>query len=245
VAIALLAALAVALLVRVPGAGAATKTVSLGSNGPTPQTITINRGDRVSFVNNDNGSHTITSNAGGWSFRATIQPGARATTPAFTTAGRFGYSDVFFITVVQQSVNGFIEVKATAPSPTPKPTASRTPSPSAKPSATKSPTPRPSATPSSSGVAIGPGLVLGTVPPLVVPSGPAPNVAPPETLGTSTPATTLAYGPKSAIVQSSSHRYGLPVLLALLAVVGVLSLLVRLLLAEPAGRRTPVDREES
>lgn len=232
----LLAALAAFVLVHVPGASAATRTVTLGSNGPTPQTITINRGDRVSFVNSDNGNHTITSNAGAWSFRATIPPGEQRTTPAFTSAGRFGYSDVYFIAVVQQSVDGVIEVRAPAPSPTARPTASRTPSPSPKPTASRTPSPSP--TPSASGVAIGPGLVLGTVPPLATPTGPAPDVAPLETLTSAATPTTIAYGHKSEIVQGSPHRYGLPVLLALLAAVGVLSLLVRLLLAEPVVRRT-------
>jgi hypothetical protein len=39
-------------------------------------------------------------------------------------------------------------------------------------------------------------------------------------------------------VQHSAHRYGLPALLSLVGIVGVLSLLVRFLLAQPVARRT-------
>lgn len=230
--------LAVALLVG--PARAATGTVTLSSSGPAPQTITVNRGDSVRFVNQDNGNHTITSNAGAWTFRAVIAPGASATTPAFRSAGSFGYSDVWFITVVQQNANGSVTVRAPAPSPTPKPTATHSPSP--KPSATRSPTPRatttsptPSPTVSPSGLAIGP--PIGGLPSITPSAGPTPNVAPPGS-SSATPAA-VAYGPKSEIAQSSVHKYGLPVLLALFAAVGVLSLLLRVLLVEaPAVRRT-------
>jgi hypothetical protein len=46
------------------------------------------------------------------------------------------------------------------------------------------------------------------------------------------------------LTQESAHRYGLPAALALVAVTGMVSLLVRLLLAEPAARRrrTGLDR---
>lgn len=223
-------------------AGAATATVTLNSNGPTPQRITINRGDRVTFVNQDTGSHTITNNAGAWTFRATIRPGASATTPSFSSGGQFGYSDVFFIAVVQQNVNGFITVRApsSTASPTPKPSATRSPTPKPKPSATRGPTPQPAASsasptssPTPSGVAIVPGI--GGLPSIITSGGPTPNVAPPESAQVSGTPAVVAYGPKSEIAQSSAHRYGLPVVLALVAVVGVLSLLVRLLLAEPAA----------
>jgi hypothetical protein len=234
-------------------AAAATRTVTLTSSGPSPQSVTIATGDRISFVNSDSGSHTISSNAGAWSFRATIRPGASATTPAFSTAGHFGYSDVYFITVVQQNVDGSIDVKAAPPSPTPKPTTTRSPTPQPSSSPTRTASPRPSSAASTSaspaatasGLAIGPGIRLG-VPPTGAPSGLPPQVAPSETYLATSPPGSVAYGPTSQIVQSSAHRFGLPVLLALLAAVGVLSLLVRLLLAEPpaapeapAVRRTP------
>lgn len=228
---------ATVLATLVAPASAATATVTLNGNGPTPQAITINRGDTVRFVNQDNGSHTITSNAGAWSYSATIAAGASATTPAFAAAGQFGYRDSFFIAVVQQNVNGTISVRA--PSPSPTPSATRSPTPAPKPSATRSPTP--AATPSASasatpsGMAIIPGI--DGVPTLAPTAGPTPDVAPPET-ALPTP-TVVAYGPKSAIVQSSPHSFGLPVLLALLAAVGTLSLIVRVLLAQPAPiRRT-------
>lgn len=217
------------------GAQAATHAVTLTSNGPSPQTVTINRGDTVTFANADSVNHTITHNAGAWSYQATIRPGASSTTPAFRTAGQYGYSDQFFVLLVRQQVDGFVSVRAPAPSPTPSPTKSRTPSPTPSPTPTKSPTPQPttpSPTPSASpsGIAIGPGI--GGLPSLTPSGGPTPNVAPPET--SSAAPGVVAYGPKSELAQSSAHRFGLPVLLALLGVVGALSLLVRLLLAEPA-----------
>jgi hypothetical protein len=52
-----------------------------------------------------------------------------------------------------------------------------------------------------------------------------------------TPAPDLRYGDPRALVQSSPHRYGLPALLAGVGIGGVLSLLVRVLLALPEGRR--------
>ena len=39
------------------------------------------------------------------------------------------------------------------------------------------------------------------------------------------------------LVQGSPHKYGLPAALAVVGITGVVSLLVRLLLAEPAARR--------
>ena len=48
--------------------------------------------------------------------------------------------------------------------------------------------------------------------------------------------TDIAYGGKSGIVQGSPHRYGLPAALAVVGIVGVLSLLVRFLLAQPEAR---------
>ncbi|MCU1588124.1 MAG: hypothetical protein JWN31_1617, partial [Frankiales bacterium] len=230
---------------------AATRTVTLTNNGPSPASITLNAGDRVTFVNADNGSHTVTDNAGPWSFRASIAPGRSASTPAFSAAGHYGYNDAFFVAVVQQNVDGAIEVRAAAPSPTPKPTVkptvkptgrptpTRTPSPSASAGRTPSPTPRASDEPSPS-----PSVTntqrLGTVPVLTLPPtpGPTPAVAPPVVPPVVSPTAVTAYGPVSEIAQRSAHRYGLPVLLALLAAAGVLSLMVRFLLAVPAGSGT-------
>jgi hypothetical protein len=53
-----------------------------------------------------------------------------------------------------------------------------------------------------------------------------------------TPSLNLLYGEPRALTQSSPHRYGLPAVLAGLAIGGVLSLLGRYLLSLPEGRRT-------
>ena len=216
-------------------AAAATGRVTLASNGPTPQTITINRGDTVTFVNQDNSSHTITSNAGAWSYRATIPAGASATTPPFRSAGQFGYRDTYFVALFEQNANGYVSVRApsSTASPTPKPSATKSPTPSPKPSPTKSPrgSATPTASPTPSGLVIAPGI--GGLPTPGVIGGPTPHVAPSES-ASPTP-TSVTYGDKAAIVQSSPHGFGVPVLLALLAALGVLSLIVRLLLAEPAA----------
>jgi plastocyanin len=228
-------------------AHAATRTVVLDENGPSPRSVTINAGDKVAFVNHDSVSHTISDNAGPWSFHSTIRAGGSATTGPFSRAGHYGYNDAFVVAVFQQNVDGSIEVRAAAPSPTPKPTATKSASP--KPTATRSGSPSPSATASrsasptptaSASQSPTPTATLGTVPPAPVPttSEPKPAVASPAG------SPTVAYGPTSEIAQSSAHRYGIPVLLALLAAAGVLSLLVRFLLAQPAGM-TPASRRTS
>jgi plastocyanin len=243
--------LAAALVGLSSPSSAATRTVTLTNNGPSPATVTINAGDRVTFVNADSTGHTVTDNAGPWSFRASIAPGRSATTSAFTTAGHYGYNDSFFVTVVQQNVEGSIEVRAAAPSPRPtvkpttKPTPSRTPSPSTSASVTRSssPTPDPSDSPSATPTAT-PSPSIGALPVLTLPPtpGPTPAVAPSVAPPVASPTAAIAYGPVSEIAQPSAHRYGLPVLLALLAAAGVLSLLVRFLLAQPAGETAAVRR---
>jgi plastocyanin len=225
-------------------AAAASRTVTLTGNGPSPAGIAINSGDRVVFVNSDSVSHTVTDTSGSWSFRATIRPGTSATGPVLTSAGSYGYNDAFFSGIVQRNVDGTITVRAASPSatpkPTPKPTASsprptskpsptptRSASPSASPSRSATASPSPSVSPSPTATA-GLGLPVVTLPPT---AGPTPTLAPPVTASPES----VAYGPTSEIAQASAHRYGLPVLLALLAAGGVLSLLIRFLLAQPEG----------
>ena len=221
------------MLLLLGSAQAATHTVTLTSGGPSPTTVTVSRGDTVTFSNTDSGTHTITHNAGAWSYTATIPAGGKSTTPAFTASGSFGYDDTFGLALFPQHVNGFVKVVGVSPSPTRSPTASP------RPTATHSASPVASATPSSttSGIAITPGLGVGSLPPPPTSPPPNPSIAPP-TLAPSASSTPLAigYGDARALVQPSPHRYGLPALLALIGAVGVLSLLVRLLLSlKPAG----------
>src|SRR2546423_4141582 len=60
---ALLATSAVTLALAT-GAGAATISVSITSNGFSPGTITINHGDQVSWKNNDKADHQVVADDG-------------------------------------------------------------------------------------------------------------------------------------------------------------------------------------
>jgi plastocyanin len=218
--------LAVPLLVLAVSAQAATVVVTLSSDGPNPASVTIKRGDTVTFRNTDNVSHRIRRNAGAWSYDRQIPAGGSAVTPQFAAAGGFGYEDSFTIALLPQTVNGSITVIA------PKPTATRSPTPSPRPSTTRSPTasPSPSGTPSAtpSGLAITPPIGIATIPPT---TAPMPNLAPPMPTSPVTTTAPVSYGSKADLVQSSPHRYGLPMALALLLAIGVLSLIARLLLS--------------
>lgn len=226
-------------------AAAATKTVTLSNQGPSPTSLTVAAGDTVRFVNSDSVSHTVARTSGAWTFTRQIAAGASATTAAFTKPGTYAYSDSFTLVAVPQTRNGSIVVPV-PPSPSPRPSASATPKPSAPPSPSVRPTASPTASPttpaptaSASGVAIAPGITIGGIAPSASPAAsavPGPDIASPQPGRSASPATTVAYGGKSGIVQSSPHRYGLPALLALVGIVGVLSLLVRFLLAQPEAR---------
>ena len=238
----------VGLLLHVPAAQAATRTVTLSTQGPSPSAITIAKGDVVRFLNSDSVTHTITHTKGAWTFKAAIAAGKSATTTAFIASGTYNYKDEFVIAVVPQTASGSIVVPVAAPSPsaTPSPRPSSTPIPTRSPSAAAtassaaSSSPSPAPNPTGTGTAIGPGLDVLS-PPSPAPGqtlGPQPNVAPPAASGSSAAvAGGPSYGGKAGVVQGSAHRYGLPAALALVAITGLLSLLVRLLLAEPAARR--------
>ncbi|HUR52191.1 MAG TPA: hypothetical protein VMZ11_08720 [Mycobacteriales bacterium] len=227
----LLAGLLLALGVLVPSASAATRTVHLTNDGPAPAALTLAPGDRVVFVNDDRVPHRVRSGSG-WQFDSGPVPpnGTSGPTPALTAPGTYRYSDVRGIVVLPQTYQGRLVVRA--PRPTPSPSRSPRPSPSAVPSATPgetptptptssaSPTPSPSASPSLSPAAT----------PSPSPAAASPSASPPA------PPTDLRYGDPSALVQASPHRYGLPALLAGVAIGGVLSLLARYLLALPESR---------
>jgi hypothetical protein len=98
-----------------------------------------------------------------------------------------------------------------------------------------------------SGTALAPGLgtgilMTGTPSPG---TGPQPDIAPPLPNTTANPAagttgTPLVNYADRPLTQGSTHRYGLPALLAVLALTGVGSLLVRFLLAQ-ASPQPPKD----
>ncbi len=233
-----------------PGARAATKSVTLTNQGPSPASITIAVGDVVRFDNQSNVDHTLTS-AKTWTFKRTIAAGSAATTNPFPTAGTYAYTDEFTLVAIPQQVNGSIVAKGATPtasptpSPTPKPTTGPTPRPTVAPTPTRSPTASPTASPSPSGgtgTAVGPGLgtgVLTSAQPTPS-SGPAPDIAAPASPSTSA-GPVIAYGDKAAVVQGSPHRFGLPAALAVVLMGGVLSLILRLLLSLPEARRSARD----
>jgi hypothetical protein len=221
----LLAGVLLALAAAVPQASAATRTVHLTNDGPSPKSLTVKAGDRVVFVNDDTVPHQVTSQ-GGWQYDSGPIPPSQtsAATPALTAPGSYRYSDVRGVVLLPTTFAGSLVVPKPAPKPTPTP--SRTPS--VHPS---SPTPTPRVTPS-------PSASVVTSPP-TTPS-PTPSVTPVPSVAPSsspTPAPDLRYGDPQALVQSSPHRYGLPALLAGVGVGGVLSLLARVLLSLPEGRR--------
>lgn len=213
-------------------ARAATATVTLTDQGPSPATVTIKAGDSVRFVNNGSSTHTVTSNEG-WTYSKQIPAGGNATTPAFPKAGTYSYDDTWTLIAVPQQAAGSIDVKKVAAPPSPKPskTATRSPSPAATPSASPSLSPVPTASANAPGLG---GVTLPTPTPQPSSSVPAPEVASPQ------PSATLlaepAYGGKDGLVQSSPHRFGLPAALAVVAIVGTVSLLLRYLLSLPEAR---------
>jgi plastocyanin len=226
---ALLAVLATTGLLLAGPAHAATRTVTLTSSGPVPSRLVLGPGDRVRFTNADNVQHRVTA-ARGWKFDSgALAPGATSgLTPVLTRPARYDYTDTRSLLLTVATFDGALVVPAPAPSP----------------SATRSPSPRPAPTtpgPAPSATAPGPVLPTGAPTPApfptAVPTYSPPAVVAPTTLPSAAP--DIRYGDPQALVQSSPHRYGLPALLGLVGIVGVASLLLRLLLSmAPGSRRT-------
>lgn len=224
-------------------AQAAGHTVTLATSGPSPSALTIKAGDTVTFKASDANTYHLRRTSGAWTFTATVTSAKPFTTPAFTAPGTYGYA-MTFDTLIGESPpqDGSVVVPSSTPSPSPTPTTTKSASP--RPSASAAPRPSgsasPTAVPTQSGVAVPPPIEGGVVPtPGVTPStGPQPQVAP----GLSPSATPLPsgspvkYGSKGQLAGKSTHALGLPTALAVVAVVGVVSLLVRLLLAAPEAR---------
>jgi len=221
-----LAGVLLALSVLVPSASATVRTVHLTIDGPKPATLTVQPGDVLQFVNDDTVPHEVRSRSG-WQYDSGPLPPSQTSsqTPKFTAPGTYRYDDTRGIVVLPRTFTGSVIVPSPKPTstPTPRPTSSpsASPTPSATPVITQSPSP--SATP--------------VVPPSPSPTPsaiplPTPTQAPPS------PAPDVRYGDPQALVQASPHRYGLPALVSVVAIGGVLSLLGRYLLALPEGRRT-------
>ena len=250
----------VALVVLAEPSRADPRVVTLSQLGPSPTSVALLAGQVVRFRNDDSVPHTITSTSGNWTFHAVIPAAKTADTPPFrpsvpqTTS--YGYTDRYaFERTVLIGRPGEISVSAAPSSPARPPATTTSSSPrapgSAVPRASSSRSSSPSADPSGSatttttttqttrtGTALAPGI--GSRVSMPTPSsidGPQPNIAPVPASGEPQPraaasTAAVAYSQRG-LVQESSHRYGLPAALALLAVTGVASLLARLLLAQP------------
>lgn len=228
----MLAGLLLGVALAVTGAAAANKSVSLTATGPKPALVTIVSGQQVVFVNNDTVPHEVRSQ-GAWQFDSGPLPPGRSSspTPKLTAPGTYTYSDLRGIVVLPQTFTGRIVVPRPKPNPTPTPKSSRSPAASPRPSPTLAPS-SPTASPSPAPV-VTPPCCKNPVP------SPTNNVtAAPTPTASPTPIPDIRYGDPRALAQHSPHRFGLPVLIGIVAAGGVLSLLVRYLLSLPEGQRT-------
>ena len=223
----LLVTLLVALGTLVPTAQAATRTIRLTADGPSPARLSLQPGDRVVFRNDDSVPHQVESE-GGWQFDSgPIPPGETSIeTMMLTAPGTYRYADTRGVVVLPETFRGLLAVPAPPPpspsatsSATPKPRPSATPSPTTPTPSPTGPTPSPTSSPTPSATA-SPSTAPSVGPSVTESPSPLPSAAP-----------DLRYGDPQALVQGSPHRYGLPVLLALVAAGGVASLLARYLLA--------------
>ena len=236
----ILAALALA-----PPSQAAGHTVTLSPNGPGPSALTIAANDTVTFKAGDANTYHVRRTAGSWTFDVVVTSSKPVTTKPFGT-GTYGYRTTFDTVLGESpSSSGSIVVPTKAtPSPTTSPTSKPSASATSRPSASPSPSAGASASVTASGVAVPPPITGGIIP-TPDPStstGPQPQVAPtagglPTATASPTPLANASFADPSTIVQKSTHGFGLPVALAVVGVVGVVTLLVRFLLAAPEAQR--------
>lgn len=83
---------AVAGLVALPAASAATSTVKITASGFLPATVTIHKNDSVTWTNSDTKTHQIASDTGNFQ-SPVLQPG-QTYTYRFTNSGTYGYHGV-------------------------------------------------------------------------------------------------------------------------------------------------------
>ena len=251
VLLAVLAALAGSLLLAAPAA-AAEKVVTITADGVTPKVLEVAAGDTVTFVNEDSSfGYRAVATSDNWDLDSGpvgLLPGRSYTHPdPITETGTYTY---------RVAEGEAYEGSVVLPSPSAKPSPS-------KPAGT-SPKPSPQAPPQSPSPASSPTGGTGTAEPPVpgglgtietdpspVPGGvaPPPAIALPELPGESAGPdpetapepdagpTTAAAVPGRLGSPPTARGYGLPAALATVLAAGVASLLVRLLLAEPAARR--------
>lgn len=246
-------------------ASAAEKVVEITAEGLRPAQLTIARGDTVVVVNQDEGfRYRVRSTSDNWDFDSglltPLARGQRYELPPVEEVGTY----TFTAFQGEDPFNGAVVLPAPSAT-TPPAAAPASPGASPRPGATTAPGASPAATPSpaatgGTGAAALPPLAGGFGSTGVLPSaapvpGQAPAVAPalpglptlpgdpaagpePQTAGEPTPAPVGAQAIAGDLPGAQTPReYGLPAALAAVLAVGVVSLLVRLLLAEPAAQR--------
>lgn len=242
---AVLALALVPLLGASPAYAARTITISLTADGPKPASVTAAIGDTIHFRNDDaTFVHDVGAKSTNWpnpTFDSgPMPPGSTYNAGKLTKAGTYTYEGKNLDTFSGKVVVPAATSPAPAKSPTAKPAASK--SPAARPSPTASPSPT-----GGSGNIGPPPLAGGVIPPPPAPGGGlAPNVAP-TLAGEDVPSAepgggTVAVGHGRLPEPPTGRKYGLPAALAAVGIAGVVSLLVRLLLAHPAARRAKHSR---
>jgi plastocyanin len=211
---------------------AATRTVDIHDNAYGPQSITVNRGDTVSWTNHDSVKHTVTSNDGGPLDSGNFGEG-QAYAYTFGTAGTYSY-----YCEVHPNMRGSVAVQAAAAKATPAPKPDPTAAPPAPVAATQPPaaTVRPvSADPTARPrpVAVSAGAAAADTRAVASASPPRPAVAAPAS-ASPVPTTDVVTAPQPA----SSNETLDPMLLLAAITAGVV---VFALLALGRPRRLPAS----
>ena len=246
VLLAALAALAGSLLLAAP-ASAAEKVVTITAEGVSPAVLEVAAGDTITFVNEDTSfGYRARATSDNWDLDSGpvgLLPGRSYTHPdPITEPGTYTYE-----VAEGERYAGSVVLRSASPKPsatkagTPKPSPQRSPTPASSPTGGSGTASPPAAgglgpiqtdpSPAAGGGAPAPAIALPALP------GESPGPAP-ETAGEPDPvATTAAAVPGRLGSPPTARGYGLPAALAAVLAAGVASLLVRLLLAEPAARR--------
>ena len=210
-------------------ASAADQTVTVGPGGDNrfdPATVTIDKGDTVTWQWASGARHTVTSTSSNWHKNTSLGPQdlTLTTTYTFTKDGTYTYH-----CTIHPAMTGRVIVGKPAPSPTPTHTPSRTPPPpsSTPPPSSPSQSASPDVTPTGTATPV---LPSGSVAP---PSG-GPTTPPPQPtfVTQQPPGGTPFLGTGGLTAQPATGRgKGLPVMVALLLIGGVGSAELRALLA--------------
>ena len=236
----------VALLLASPASAARTITISITAAGPKPASLTAAVGDTIVFQNDDmTFIHQARAASPNWEFNTgPLAPGARVTAGKLSKPGTYLYEGANL-----DDFTGKVVVPApttgASPAPAGSPTTTSGGGSSPKPGSSDAPSASPSST-GGSGDADAPslpGFGSGGFPlPSAVPGGPAPAIAPvlpgvqPSDAAALPGTPGITASPGRLPGSSAARAYGLPVALATVGAVGVGSLIVRLLLAQPAAR---------